>query len=107
MSRELSPTHEHTLTIEQRLDRMEKEIESLKARNIRVESDKAWEQSIARISIITVVTYFTALLLLWSIGATLPLLTALVPASGYLLSVQSLPRLKRYWLSSRRDTHFQ
>lgn len=71
---------------------------AIEARNRRVEAEKAWETSWVRIGSITVGTYVTATLLLWMIDAPSPLFGALVPALGFLLSTQSLPALKRWWI---------
>ena len=72
----------------------------LKARNQRVESDKAWEISSARRLFISVITYIIAGIWLVVIHDNFPLLKAFVPAVGYLLSVQSLPFVKKWWIEN-------
>lgn len=84
--------------IESRVARLEYELESVRARNSRVESDKAWEMSPLRIGAIATITYVIVFVVLYLIGAANPALSALVPAIGYLLSTQTMPRLKRYWI---------
>lgn len=73
-------------------------IESILDRNKRVEAEKAWEVSWTRRLFLALLTYATALLFLWFIEAPLPLLSALVPTGGYVLSTLSLPPLKRWWM---------
>ncbi len=76
---------------------IEDEIVAIKARNLRVEADKAWETSRIRIALITVITYIIAALVLYFIGVSNFFLSALIPTIGYLLSTQSLPFIKRWW----------
>jgi hypothetical protein len=71
-------------------------------RNQRVETDKAWETSFTRIASIAVITYFCASLLMLIIGVTSPFISAFIPVLGYLLSTQSLPFLKDWWLRHRK-----
>lgn len=75
------------------------DIREIRERNRRVETDKAWETSLTRRGFIVAITYLTALLFLWLIGNAAPLINALVPAGGYVLSTLSLPWLKQYWTS--------
>lgn len=87
--------------LEERLHRLESEIEQLKIRNQRVEADKAWETSMFRKITICVITYFAAAALLFLIGSTKFWLDALIPTGAYLLSVQTVPVLKRWWIAQR------
>lgn len=79
-------------------EQVEKAIKEIKERNARVEADKAWETSRFRIATLAGSTYITAAFFLVGIGAKNALLSALVPAIGYVLSTQSLPVLKRWWV---------
>ena len=88
--------------MEERIQKLEKEIEEIKVRNLRVESDKAWEVSWARQLFIAVSTYIIAGIWLVVIHDTFPWLKAFVPSVGYLLSVQSLPFIKRWWIKKRK-----
>ena len=76
---------------------IEEEIQNIRERNKRVEIDKAWETSWTRRMFITVVTYIIASIWLLVIHDTKPLLKALVPTIGYLLSTLSLPFIKSWW----------
>jgi hypothetical protein len=77
-------------------------IEEILARNSRVDTDKAWETSKTRRAIIGGITYLTAAAFLKLIGNESPLITAMVPVVGYLLSTLSLPLAKNWWLNFRK-----
>ncbi len=78
---------------------METELEKINERNRRVENDKAWETSVTRRSVIAGITYSIAALFMYRIGVVDPLINALVPTGGYLLSTLSLPFIKKWWIS--------
>ncbi|MDO8518125.1 MAG: hypothetical protein Q7S26_02440 [bacterium] len=80
------------MDIEQRLQKIEE-------RNVRVEAEKAWETSVFRVGLIMLVTYVVACGVLFVIGNSNPFRNALIPALGYLLSTQSLPFIKRFWIN--------
>jgi sterol desaturase/sphingolipid hydroxylase (fatty acid hydroxylase superfamily) len=77
---------------------MKEDIEQIKQRNKKVESDKAWETSKTRRIIIALMTYFVIVIFLWSINAPHPWLNAIVPALGFILSTLTFPFFKRVWL---------
>jgi hypothetical protein len=83
--------------MEEKIKKLEKEIELIKERNLRVEADKAWEVSWTRQLFIAVSTYIIAGIWLVVIHDVFPWLKAFVPAAGYILSVQSLPFIKKWW----------
>lgn len=76
----------------------EEEVTLLKERNRRVEADKAWEVSVFRKSLVASLTYIVTALVFYMIGVNNYLLSALVPTVGYLLSVQTIPLVKRWWI---------
>ena len=80
---------------------LEKEINLIKERNKRVETDKAWETSWERLLLISAILYITALIFMIIIGVQNVLLAALVPVLGFALSNQSLPVVKRWWLKNK------
>jgi hypothetical protein len=84
--------------MEERIKNLEKEIEVIKERNLRVEADKAWEVSYFRVFLITGIIYLIAIKVLYFIGSANYFLDALVPAMGYFISVQSLPFIKKWWI---------
>jgi hypothetical protein len=80
---------------------LEKRIAEIEERNQRVEADKAWEISWVRIGSIVAITYIVAFVLLSVMNVERVWLSACVPAAGYILSTQSLPILKRWWMRRR------
>ena len=87
--------------LEVRIKKLEIEAETIKSRNARVEAAKAWESSKTRILGVSLATYVTMNLILWSIGGPFPPVHALVPTAGFVLSTLSLPMLKRRWIKRR------
>lgn len=81
-------------------DELISEIEKIKERNRRVEKDKAWETSWIRRILIAASTYILIVILLVSIGAENPFITAIVPAVAYLISTTSLGIVKSWWLKT-------
>lgn len=79
---------------------IEKDIADIKARNARVEMDKAWETSTARKLCILIITYILATLVMWTIGVPQPYLNALIPTLGFYLSTLSLGFAKKYWIKN-------
>ena len=74
---------------------LEKEIIALKNRNIKVESDKAWETSFTRKFCIAVLTYLTISLFFYMGKFPEPFLSAIVPTLGFLLSTLSFSLIKK------------
>ncbi len=72
----------------------------------RQKTDKVYcsckETSVTRKTAIAGITYVVAVIVLFLIGAENIFLGALVPVIGFLLSTQSLPFLKQWWLSFRK-----
>lgn len=79
---------------------METDIDYIKARNARVEADKAWETSATRRIFIASITYCVAAFYMHMAGLGNPFIGACVPTGGYLLSTLSLPFIKNYWKSN-------
>lgn len=79
-----------------------KRIEKLEARNLRVETDKAWETSLARKAGIMALTYLVVVAYLhFVVRNDNPLINAIVPVLGFLLSTLTMGMLKNYWLNKR------
>jgi hypothetical protein len=89
--------------MEKQIENLEKEIEIIKARNGKVEADKAWEISWSRKFSITISTYVIAGIWLVAIHDIFPWLKAFVPALGYLLSTLSLPFIKKWWVKNNYE----
>jgi len=77
---------------------LEKEIEAIKARNKRVEMDKAWETSWTRRICIAVLTYAIVVLYSFTISQISNIwLSSLVPVIGFTLSTLSLSLVRKVW----------
>jgi len=72
--------------------------EDIHERNKRVEADKAWETSLTRRSIITVVTYLIVGFYLNLLKVDYAWFHALVPPAAYVLSTLSLGFIKKIWI---------
>ncbi len=82
------------------MEEMQEELAAIKERNARVEADKAWERSPARILALVLMTYVIAVAVLFAIGNDRPFLNALIPALGYFISTRSLSLLRSLWEKS-------
>jgi len=80
------------------IENLEKEINKLKARNKKVETDKSWETSYARRGLLIIFTYLAIGLYLNAIRIENPWLNAIVPSIGFLLSTLTLPYFKNLWI---------
>ena len=79
------------------IQELEKEILAIKARNKKVEMDKAWETSWFRKFILMIFTYLGIGFYLRAINIDKPWLNAIVPSIGFLLSTLTLPFFKKIW----------
>jgi len=68
------------------LKSLEKEINSIKERNKRVEADKAWENSLTRKILISFLTYIVITTFFYFASLPKPFINSLVPAVAFLLS---------------------
>lgn len=87
--------------MEKEIQELQKEIEQIKARNHRVEADKAWELSKTRTTFIAAVTFLLLLLFMFLIRVEHPFLNAIVSVIAYWISTQSYGILKKWWLRKR------
>jgi len=83
--------------MKRRITKLEREIAEIKARNARVEMDKAWETSGTRKTIIFVATYACIALLLFVVGVPDPLFSAFIPAVAFVLSTLILSFARDFW----------
>ncbi|MFA5927484.1 MAG: hypothetical protein WCT32_04930 [Patescibacteria group bacterium] len=81
------------------LGEIEKALEEIKERNLKVEADKAWETSWTRRLLLIAFTYLAIGLYLNAIAIDRPWLNAIVPAVGFMLSTLTLPFFKKLWLN--------
>lgn len=84
-----------------KLQELEKEIEFIKARNRRVEADKAWELSPTRTTFISLTTFILLYVFFRLNQSEAPFLNALLSTVAYLLSTFSYGILKSWWLKNR------
>lgn len=84
--------------LEDRLAVLEQELGQIRERNLRVEADKAWEVCLYRRVVISMLTYLITGFMFAAIGDPKCWIDALIPVAGYVLSAQSLPIVKQWWL---------
>ena len=80
------------------LQQLKTEVAQIKARNARVEADKAWETSATRKILVAVLTYIVIVIFFSVAGLPHPLINAIVPTLGFVLSTLSIPLVKRVWM---------
>lgn len=78
---------------------MNDQIQAIAERNKRVETDKAWETSLTRRIIISIMTYFVVVIFLLINSMPNPWLNALIPAIAFFLSTLTLSFFKKIWIS--------
>ena len=82
---------------------LENEINKIKERNKRVETDKAWETSFTRRICICILTYIVVVIYSFMISRVSNIwLSSLVPVLGFTLSTLSLKYVRSMWESNRR-----
>ena len=77
------------------IDQISQELENIKARNKKVETDKAWEWSIARKILLMLFTYLALWIYMQALNIYKPWLNAIIPTIWFLLSTLTLPRFKK------------
>lgn len=98
----ISPVHSSVIAVVYKMKDAHTELQAIKARNDRVEADKAWETSLTRRGFIALLTYVCAGLYMQVMGFENGWAAALVPVGGYILSTLSLPYIKGFWLRIKR-----
>jgi hypothetical protein len=83
------------------LRELQEEISRIKARNSAVELNKKWETSNVRRVSIAVLTYIVMSSFFVMTNTPNPLLSAVVPTMGFLLSTVSLGFIRKLWLRSQ------
>lgn len=77
---------------------LQKEIDEIKARNKRVEIDKAWETSWTRKLLILVLTYIVIVIFFFVAKLPEPFANAVVPSVAFVLSTLTVPLFKKWWI---------
>ena len=84
--------------MERRVNELEEDVKTIKARNKKVETDKAWETSWTRRICIAVLTYFVVVLYTFIITKFNNIwLSSIVPVIGFILSTLSLRFVRYVW----------
>ena len=81
---------------------LKEEIEQIKDRNFRVETDKAWETSLSRKIIIAILTYFVIVVFFFTTKLPKPWINSIVPSLAFILSTLSLPLFKKLWIKFKK-----
>ncbi|MBI2426588.1 MAG: hypothetical protein HYV34_01960 [Candidatus Kerfeldbacteria bacterium] len=82
-------------------EELQKDIDEIKARNKRVEADKAWETSWTRRVLIVVLTYCVIVSFFLVARLPDPFANAVVPAVAFMISTITVPLFKKWWLKRR------
>jgi hypothetical protein len=85
------------------INELAEEIEKIKERNKRVETDKAWEVSNYRVVILSLITYLYTYAFMRLVKIDNAALNALITTGGYVLSTLSLSFMKRRWIRMRNE----
>ncbi len=80
---------------------LEERVQKIEERNRKVEEDKAWETSWTRRILLALFTYLAIGIYMWAIGISRPLINAIVPTAGFMISTLAMPFFKKMWLNSR------
>jgi hypothetical protein len=80
------------------LEQIKKDIQDIKERNSKVEADKAWEISLFRKCLISILTYIVIVLFFFFASLPKPFINAIVPTLGFLLSTLSVSYFKKIWI---------
>lgn len=80
------------------IEELEVEVNKIKDRNQRVETDKKWETSWTRRICIAVLTYIVVVAYSYLISKSANIfLSSVVPVMGFLLSTLSLKAIRKIW----------
>lgn len=82
---------------------LNEEIEKIKERNKKVETDKAWETSLTRKICICILTYIVVVIYSYIVrNYDNIFLSSLVPVIGFALSTLSLKYVRKMWEKNKR-----
>lgn len=81
------------------IQKLKNEIEEIKRRNVRVEIEKAWEISLARKIIVSILTYVVIVLFFIFVDLDRPFTNAIVPTLGFIVSTFSIGVFKNFWIN--------
>lgn len=81
--------------------KIQREISLLKARNKRVELDKAWETPWTRRTLVALITYLLIVIFMLVTKLAKPFVSAIIPTVAYLISISALPVFKKWWIKKQ------
>ena len=84
------------------IEQIQKDIAEIKARNVRVETEKAWETSLFRKVLIAILTYIVIVLFFIFAKLPKPFLNPIIPTLGFILSTLSVSYFKNIWIKRRK-----
>ena len=83
---------------------LNEEIEKIKERNKKVETDKAWETSLTRKICICILTYIVVVIYSYIVrNYDNIFLSSLVPVIGFALSTLSLKYVRKMWEKNKKN----
>ncbi|MFA5792507.1 MAG: hypothetical protein WC897_01395 [Candidatus Gracilibacteria bacterium] len=80
------------------LTKLQSQIDQIKARNKKVEADKAWETSMTRKILIAILTYTVVVIFFLTASLPHPFINAIVPSLAFILSTLTVPVFKSWYL---------
>ncbi len=83
-------------------EKIELEFKKIHARNKKVELDKAWETSLTRKILIAILTYLVITVFLIQIKNPEPLINAIIPTIGFILSTLAINPMKQEWIKLQK-----
>ena len=83
------------------VEKVKREVDEIQKRNLRVEMDKAWETSLVRKALVTVLTYIVAVTFFYFARIKNPFLNAVVPTLGFIISTLSISFFKNIWIKKK------
>ena len=84
------------------IEQIKKDIKEIKERNVRVETEKAWETSLFRKVLIAILTYVVIVIFFIFAELPRPFIGAIVPTLGFILSTLSVSYFKNIWIKNRK-----
>ena len=84
------------------IEQIKKDVKEIKERNVRVETEKAWETSLFRKVLIAILTYVVIVIFFIFAELPRPFIGAIVPTLGFILSTLSVSYFKNYWIKGRK-----
>ena len=79
-------------------EELQLEINEIKKRNQRVDTNKAWETSWTRKIIILCLTYIVMVIFFFCANLPKPFVNAVVPTLAFVLSTLTVPLFKKWWV---------